>query len=102
MITFDRYQYNDVIIDLRNRRVIETTVFPVIPRREDDVYVYSVKGDRLDLIAYDYYGDATLWFIIASVNNLGHGSLALPPGIQLRIPASPDEFLTAMRDAQTR
>jgi hypothetical protein len=103
MISYDRYQHNRVFQDpLTGRRRIETMVFPRLPRREDDVYIYSTAGDRLDLMAYDYWGDATLWFVIAAINNVGNGSLAVAPGIQLRIPASPNEFLDALKEAQRR
>lgn len=101
-MSFDRYQYNNVINDDNGKRVIETVLFPIIPRNETDIYIYSVNGDRLDLLADEYYQDSTLWIVLASVNKLGHGSLAIPPGIQLRIPANPTEFLNALRSLQNR
>jgi hypothetical protein len=45
-----------------------------------------VLGDRLDLIAFDFYGDTSFWWIIASANSLPGDSLYLEPGSQLRIP----------------
>ena len=44
--------------------------------------------DRLDAIAFDFYGDATLWWVIAMANELPGDSLYLEVGIQLRIPAN--------------
>jgi nucleoid-associated protein YgaU len=52
----------------------------------EDIFIVSHLGDRLDNLAYDYYGDPSYWFVLASVNNLGRGSLAIPPGLVIRIP----------------
>lgn len=46
--------------------------FPVIEQQSDDL-VYTVQsGDssRIDLIAFDIYGDAELWWVILLANNL--------------------------------
>jgi hypothetical protein len=63
-------------------------IYPEIPLSNDDDYVITVLGDRLDLLAYDFYNDETLWWIIASANSLPGDSLYLEPGIQIRIPAN--------------
>jgi nucleoid-associated protein YgaU len=51
-----------------------------------DVQIVSQQGDRLDTLALEYFGDETLWYVIAKVNNLGKGSLTIPPGKIIRIP----------------
>lgn len=61
-------------------------IYPDIPVSIEDSYVITVLGDRLDLLAFDFYGDSTLWWIIASANALPGDSLYLEPGMQLRIP----------------
>jgi len=61
-------------------------IYPDIPVSNNDDYVITVLGDRLDLLAYDFYSDETLWWIIATANGLSGDSLYLEPGIQLRIP----------------
>lgn len=61
-------------------------VYPDIPVSDQDYYVITVMGDRLDLIAYDFYGDSSLWWIISSANSLPGDSLIPPIGSQLRIP----------------
>jgi hypothetical protein len=63
-------------------------IYPEIPLSNDDDYVITVLGDRLDLLAYDFYNDETLWWIIASANSLPGDSLYLEPGIQIRIPVN--------------
>jgi hypothetical protein len=64
---------------------LSTIFYPPFSNNED-VYIISHLGDRLDTIAYDYYGDPSFWFVIAIVNNLGRGSLSVPPGLVIRIP----------------
>lgn len=44
-----------------------------------------IQGDRLDLIAADVYGDATLWRQIATFNNIRNPK-RLRPGQQITIP----------------
>jgi len=68
-------------------RRLETTIYPKFDELfADDTYLISQDGDRLDLLAKEFYGDETFWHLIASVNNLGKGTLAIPPGVVIRIP----------------
>jgi phage tail protein X len=50
------------------------------------MYVATETGDRLDSLAYEYYGNSTYWWIIAAANKLHNGKFALPDGTILRIP----------------
>jgi hypothetical protein len=61
-------------------------IYPDIPLSENDSYVISTLGDRLDLLALDFYGDVSFWWIIASANALSGDSLYIEPGLQIRIP----------------
>lgn len=61
-------------------------IYPDIPLSNEDNYVITTLGDRLDLIAFDFYGDTSFWWVIASANALPGDSLYLEPGTQLRIP----------------
>lgn len=61
-------------------------IYPDIPLSNEDNYVITVLGDRLDLLAFDFYGDTSFWWVIASANALPGDSLYLEPGTQLRIP----------------
>ena len=61
---------------------------------ESDVYVITTVGDRLDSLAYSYYNDATLWWVIAMANNNAtKGALYPIPGTQLRIPTDINSVL---------
>ena len=74
----------------KNRKSIQfvaNTKYPDIPLSYDDVYVYTDEGDRLDLLAQQYYQDSTLWWVISIANpQLKQGSYYVPIGTQLRIP----------------
>jgi len=83
----DRYRSSIVANDTDSGfRKISSTIYPKIEDDENDIYIYSNVGDRLDLLAYRYYGDVTLWWIIAQANHIGKGTLNIDPGTQLRIP----------------
>jgi len=60
---------------------------PEIPKLQSDIYVVSTFGDRLDLLAFKYYQNATYWWIIAAANpELRKDTLNLEIATQIRIP----------------
>ena len=63
----------------------ETELLPDFKSSNDDIYIITKRGDRLDLLADQFYNDYRLWWIIATVNNLGQGSINVEPGTQLKI-----------------
>jgi hypothetical protein len=69
------------------KKMYKTVRYPEIPRTADDIYVFTTIGDRFDVLALEYYGDSSLWWIISIANdNLYQNSLTPPPGSQIRIP----------------
>lgn len=76
------------VADLRGKgvRVFQSTRPTKIEKRIDDLIITVNEGDRMDLLANKFYGSPSLWFVIASVNNLTNGSMHIPVGTQLRIP----------------
>ena len=81
-----RYDDIPVKVSENNKRVVRSTIYPPIPRTINDIYVITGIGDRLDLLAYKYYGAVAHWWILAEANAIGKGSLTIPAGTQLRIP----------------
>ena len=65
-----------------------TIIYSSIPKNDNDIYVISQAGDRLDLLANQFYGDVNLWWYIAKANGLKFMTIA--PGTSLRIPGSTD------------
>ena len=99
----NRYQYTTQTIDIeRKHRKYTTTIYPKIEPGDSDIYVISNIGDRLDLLANTYYGDVTLWWIIAAANNIGKGTLNIKPGTSLRIPQNLDTIYSEMESINRR
>jgi len=85
-MSFKRYEKIKVRQNANKKRIYNTSMYPKIPKSENDIYIYAVRGDRLDLLADDYYGDVTLWFVIAHANSVGRGTMYIEAGKQIRIP----------------
>tara|TARA_Y100000593_G_scaffold89991_1_gene175361 strand:- start:183 stop:485 length:303 start_codon:yes stop_codon:yes gene_type:complete len=83
-----RYDYTKIEKNKFGDRTYSTTLYPEIKKRNDDIYIRSKDGDRLDNLAYKYYNNSALWWIIAQANHIGKGTLLIESGIQLRIPTN--------------
>lgn len=60
---------------------------PEILPQPDDTF-YRVRGvDRIDLLAYNFYGDPVLWWVIAAANDMELLPTDLNEGDVLRIPS---------------
>ena len=84
-----RYNFTGTKIDKNTgNRVLKSTLYPEIKINDGDRFVYPLPGDRLENLAHRYYGDSTLWWIIAKANKIKDGSFALKPDEKLRIPSN--------------
>ena len=88
-------RYNNIPVQTRfdGKRVYKTTVYPIILPADTDIQVVSNEGDYLDTLAYKYYGDPTLYWIIAVVNKIGKGRLSVDAGLTLRIPININDII---------
>lgn len=94
----DRYNKSQIITK-KGKKVHKLTKFPDIPLDITDIYVITQEGDRLDLLAQQFYNDSTLWFIISRANsNIKKNSIVLEPGVQLRIPGNIETIITNYKD----
>lgn len=92
-----RYQ-DDKIQKLKDgRQVYRTKIYPNIPLKDTDMYIVSQEGDRLDTLAYQYYDDQSLWWIIATANNIHDATFAVEDGTILRIPQNYLEIINNFR-----
>tara|TARA_Y100000592_G_scaffold59199_1_gene92657 strand:- start:3420 stop:3692 length:273 start_codon:yes stop_codon:yes gene_type:complete len=66
--------------------VYRSTLYENVPVSDNDIYIITQYGDRLDLLAHQFYGDVNLWWYIARANNVF--TFNVPENIQLRIPGS--------------
>jgi nucleoid-associated protein YgaU len=90
----NRYNDTTILKTQQDRPYYKSKFYPNIPASENDVYVITTVGDRLDSLAYSYYGDSTLWWVIAAANNNAtKGALFPIPGTQLRIPTDLNSIL---------
>ena len=60
---------------------------PTIPEQPDDLLYQSKSVDRLDTLAYSFYGDPIYWWVIAAANDLELIEAELNLGTILRIPS---------------
>ena len=82
----NRYQYQRPKIKKDKKRIQGQTLYPAILPKATDLYIVIRDGQRLDTLANEYYGDPSMWWIIAQANNITGGTLFLKPGSQIRIP----------------
>ena len=89
-------RYSNIPISTRwdGKKVLNTTHYPNIPNKDSDIFVISNDGDYLDTMAFKYYRDPTLWWIIALANNIGKGRMSVEGGLQIRIPTDIGSILS--------
>ena len=80
-------RYKDTFKARKNKKsYYTTTIYSKVPEKNSDVYFIAQEGDRCDNLANRFYGDSTLWWFIARVNNLMTNNI--PAGTSLRIPTT--------------
>ena len=67
----------------------ETTIYDPVDSRDSDIYIIAQDGDRLDLLANQFYGNHSLWWFIGRTNNIT--TMNIPAGTSLRIPATVEQ-----------
>jgi len=71
------------------KTTLKAIKYPEIEPSTDDIYIITTVGDRLDLLAYDFYHNTDLWWIITSANPdiIRRDGFVLKPGLEIRIPS---------------
>jgi nucleoid-associated protein YgaU len=95
-----RYNLTRRKINKSGMRVYSTTYYPEIPIGNSDTFIFTKEGDRLDNLADTYYGDNTLWWVIAKANGL-RGKIALKPATPLRIPGNVISIIEKFKNLNT-
>ena len=85
----NRYKDIDILKNENGKRYRSTVKYPMIDKKSNDIYIIGRQGDRLDSLAYKYYDNSRLWWIIARANGIGKCDLSVPIGAQIRIPKDP-------------
>ncbi len=92
-----RYNNTTQKVDKSGIRVYQTTYYPEIKISDNDVFILPKEGERLDSLAYKYYGDVSLWWIIAKANGLK--GVAVPPLDEpIRIPGNITNIIENFND----
>ena len=80
------------------KRYFKYLKYPEIPVDISDVYIITKIGERLDFLAYQYYNDSSLWWIISCSNaGLKQNSYYPPIGVQIRIPQDISRVISEFR-----
>ena len=74
------------------QRVYGVTLYPKIPIQDGDEFYSPIDGERVDSVAEKFYGDATLWWIIAKANGL-KGQTSVTTEKPLRIPGNVSQII---------
>ena len=84
----NRVNYVNVLKTPSTPRHFKPLKYPEIPLSIDDIYVKTVSGDRLDLLANQFYNDVWLWWVISIANRdlIRRDTYNLKPGMEIRIP----------------
>jgi nucleoid-associated protein YgaU len=61
--------------------------YPTIPVSSTDIRYTVSNVDRIDLLANKFYGDPSLWWVIALANDLELIPTDLYPGLEIVIPS---------------
>ena len=91
-----RYATTKRKLDKSGVEVYRTTYYPQISVSDDDKFIYPKDGDRLDTLAYKYYGDTTLWWVIAKANGI-KGKVVVSVDEILRIPGNISRIIENFR-----
>lgn len=87
---FDKYKNCKILIDKDTKdMLLETRDIDKIKLDPNDMYhtVDANEVSRLDLIAYKYYGNPLLWWVIAQANDIYDPLVYPKSGDIIRIPA---------------
>jgi hypothetical protein len=90
-----RYKNSRFKKTIDGREVLQSKIYPNIAKTDDDIYVATETGDRFDTLAYQFYKDSTLWWIIACANNIHNANIGIKEGTILRIPQN---YIDILRD----
>ena len=93
-----RYQFTPTEKRYDGKNVYRSTYYPEIPESIDDFYITVSEVDYLDSLAKKYYGDESLWWVIARANNLPGYKLSIETNKQIRIPTNVSQILNQLKN----
>ncbi len=97
-----RYQNALQIKDSNGIRRAQTWIYAVPDAMTTDIFIITTTPERLDNLASDFYDDPQMWWLIATANGLGKGSLMIPENTRIRIPDSSAILELMLQKNETR
>lgn len=81
--------------NINRKRTYRALKYPEILLSVDDLYITITDGDRLDLLAEQFYQDVDMWWIIAIANPgvVKRDTFNLKPGLEIRIPQNTQSII---------
>jgi hypothetical protein len=83
----NRYSNIPTMLKTGKGRVYDSVLLPNVDATDRDIVVIKIQGDRLDLLANEYYQDPSMWWVIALKNDMTEVDISMKEGIVLRIPS---------------
>jgi hypothetical protein len=83
----NRYSNIPTMLKTGKGRVYDSVLLPNVDATDSDIVVITIQGDRLDLLANEYYQDPSMWWVIALKNDMTEVDISMKEGIVLRIPS---------------
>lgn len=81
-----RYDKSRIFKDENGTRYLNRIQYPKIEISDTDISVKGLYGQRFENLAYKFYGNPELWWVIARANGQLDGSTYMVPGKEYRIP----------------
>ncbi len=86
-IYFDSRYADAIPVLVTSEKGVALTLYMRPPNTNKQYRLYTVvQGDSLDILAYRFYGDPRLYWMIANMNPQVHFPDGLPAGTVLRVP----------------
>ena len=92
----NRYKFTKLLKDPNGVRFRSVTDYTKIFRKDSDITYYTKFDDSYSTLAYRFYDDVSLWWIIARANEGFKGNLRLPVGTKLNIPTEIGDILSEL------
>ncbi len=96
-MSLSRYSFSRKGIKVNGKRYVSmsnasTRIFRAVESQQVNYSVHILEeGERLDYLAGIFYGDSSLWWVLAAASGIGY-ALQVPPGTVIRIPNSLSEI----------
>ena len=92
-----RYGTTRKKVDKSGKRVFGTTYYPQIPLDNSDRLYTTIDGETIENIAFTFYEDVTLWWVIAKANGF-KGKVTFKSGEVIRIPGNVSSIVAKFKE----